>query len=143
MNMVMNVPKRHPSADRPLVDWDLILIMEPLTIGGALAGSFLNKILPEWLLVICLVLLLTYTAQSTLKKGLRVYQIESQAMAQARYVSSFCSSVSACRVFCFVFTYDILSYDLYSILTMPCDAPVPQPTPVKATKGLGSRGKKL
>jgi len=84
MNMVMNVPKRHPSADRPLVDWDLILIMEPLTIGGALAGSFLNKILPEWLLVICLVILLTYTAQSTLKKGLRVYQKESQAMAQAR-----------------------------------------------------------
>lgn len=37
---------RHPSADRPLVDWDLILIMEPLTIGGALAGSFLNKVRP-------------------------------------------------------------------------------------------------
>ena len=34
----------HPNADRPLVDWDLILIMEPLTIGGALAGSFLNKV---------------------------------------------------------------------------------------------------
>lgn len=26
------------------MDWDLILIMEPLTIGGALAGSFLNKV---------------------------------------------------------------------------------------------------
>lgn len=38
--------RRHPSADRPLVDWDLILIMEPLTIGGALAGSFLNKVRP-------------------------------------------------------------------------------------------------
>ncbi len=38
------IRRRHPSADRPLVDWDLILIMEPLTIGGALAGSFLNKV---------------------------------------------------------------------------------------------------
>lgn len=37
-------PSRHPNADRPLVDWDLILIMEPLTIGGALAGGFVNKV---------------------------------------------------------------------------------------------------
>ena len=26
-NVVINVPKRHPQADRPLVDWDLILVM--------------------------------------------------------------------------------------------------------------------
>jgi len=83
MNMVMNVSKRHPSADRPLVDWDLILIMEPLTIGGALAGSFLNKILPEWLLVVSLVILLSYTAQTTLDKGFKVYQKESEAKAKA------------------------------------------------------------
>ena len=35
MNMAMNLPKRHPNADRPLVDWDLILVMEPLTMAGA------------------------------------------------------------------------------------------------------------
>ena len=34
-NIVLNLPKRHPSADRPLVDWDLILVMEPLTMAGA------------------------------------------------------------------------------------------------------------
>lgn len=42
-NTVLNLSKRHPDADRPLVDWDLILVMEPLTIGGALVGSFINK----------------------------------------------------------------------------------------------------
>lgn len=36
-NMVMNLPKRHPNADRPLVDWDLILVMEPLTMAGAVS----------------------------------------------------------------------------------------------------------
>lgn len=30
-NTVLNLSKRHPDADRPLVDWDLILVMEPLT----------------------------------------------------------------------------------------------------------------
>jgi hypothetical protein len=34
-NMVLNIPKRHPDCDRPLVDWDLILVMEPLTMAGA------------------------------------------------------------------------------------------------------------
>lgn len=34
-NMVLNVMKTHPMADRPLVDWDLILVMEPLTMAGA------------------------------------------------------------------------------------------------------------
>lgn len=43
-NTVLNLSKRHPDADRPLVDWDLILVMEPLTIGGALVGSFVNKV---------------------------------------------------------------------------------------------------
>lgn len=30
-NTILNMKKRHPLADRPLVDWDLILVMEPLT----------------------------------------------------------------------------------------------------------------
>ncbi len=36
-NMVMNLSKRHPDANRPLVDWDLILVMEPLTMAGAVS----------------------------------------------------------------------------------------------------------
>jgi hypothetical protein len=38
-NMVLNIPKRHPDADRPLVDWDLILVMEPLTMAGAVSSA--------------------------------------------------------------------------------------------------------
>lgn len=30
-NTILNMTKRHPLADRPLVDWDLILVMEPLS----------------------------------------------------------------------------------------------------------------
>lgn len=39
-NMLLNLPKRHPYANRPLVDWDLILVMEPLTMAGAV-GIFI------------------------------------------------------------------------------------------------------
>lgn len=79
-NMMLNLPKRHPLADRPLVDWDLILVMEPLTIAGALIGAFMNKLLPEMVLTVSLVALLGYTANGTLKKAVRMYKAETRAM---------------------------------------------------------------
>jgi uncharacterized membrane protein YfcA len=79
-NTVLNIKKRHPLADRPLVDWDLILVMEPLTIAGALIGAFLNKMLPELLLTFMLVVLLSFTAWESLKKAVKMYKAETAAM---------------------------------------------------------------
>jgi uncharacterized membrane protein YfcA len=79
-NVLLNMPKRHPIADRPLVDWDLILVMEPLTIAGALLGAFLNKLLPELLLTVLLVLLLSSTAYDTLKRAIKMYKKETLAL---------------------------------------------------------------
>jgi Predicted permeases len=83
-NTILNSQKRHPLADRPMVDWDLILIMEPLTIAGALMGAFLNKLLREEVLVVMLVLLLSFTAYNTLKKAMKMYRIESIHLARER-----------------------------------------------------------
>lgn len=81
-NMLLNIRKRHPLADRPLVDWDLILVMEPLTIAGALIGAFLNKLLPELFLTVMLVVLLSFTAYTTLKKALKMYKAESRKLKE-------------------------------------------------------------
>eukprot|EP01031_Cornospumella_fuschlensis_P035721 gene35721-43322_t len=83
-NMILNLVKRHPLADRPLVDWDLILVMEPLTMAGAIVGAFLSKILPDWLLVISLVALLAFTTWKTLEKGFEQYAKESKQHAEER-----------------------------------------------------------
>lgn len=83
-NTILNTQKRHPLADRPLVDWDLILVMEPLTIAGALIGAFLNKLLPEGLLVVMLVLLLSFTAHNTLTKAMKMYKKESKEIARQK-----------------------------------------------------------
>ena len=56
--------------------------MEPLTIAGALIGAFLNKLLPEGLLVVMLVLLLSFTAYNTLKKAFKMYGVESRALKE-------------------------------------------------------------
>ncbi|CAN0243636.1 unnamed protein product, partial [Discosporangium mesarthrocarpum] len=83
-NTVLNLSKRHPEADRPLVDWDVILVMEPLTIGGALVGSFINKVLPDYILAIMLIVLLVATAQRTLKKGFKTYNKETKALQEEK-----------------------------------------------------------
>ena len=82
-NVLLNASKRHPRADRPLVDWDLILVIEPPTIAGALLGAFLNKILPELLLTFLLVVLLSFTAYATLDKALKLYRAETLAQQKA------------------------------------------------------------
>jgi len=92
-NTFLNAKKRHPHADRPLVDWDLILVMEPLTIAGALMGAFLNKLLPEELLTFLLVALLSFTAYNTLKKAMKMYKIESEHMKAASKESELTSII--------------------------------------------------
>lgn len=82
-NTYLNAKKRHPLADRPLVDWDLILVMEPLTIAGALMGAFMNKLLREEVLAVMLVLLLSFTANNTLKKATKMYKAESRQLKAA------------------------------------------------------------
>jgi uncharacterized membrane protein YfcA len=43
-NFIANSTKRHASRDTPLIDWDLIMVMEPTTMLGALLGSYANKV---------------------------------------------------------------------------------------------------
>lgn len=81
-NIVLNLVKRHPDADRPLVDWDLILVMEPLTMVGAIVGAFMSKVLPDWLLSVSLVILLAVTTEATLKKGIQQWNKETAIFAE-------------------------------------------------------------
>lgn len=82
-NTMLNVRKRHPLADRPLIDWDLILVMEPLTILGALIGTFIHKVLNEIIIVILLALLLSFIAYKTLAKAVKLYEKEDYVMVKS------------------------------------------------------------
>ena len=72
----LNMRKRHPLSNRPLIDWDLVLIMEPLILFGAIAGTYVNKVLNQRVLIVLLVLLLSVVAHNTLKKARKMYTAE-------------------------------------------------------------------
>ena len=49
-HILRNVWRRHPNVDRPLIDWNFISLMQPMLIAGAVIGSFINKVVADWLL---------------------------------------------------------------------------------------------
>ena len=77
-NTMMNWSKRHPAADRPLIDYDVALALEPMTIAGTTIGVLLNVLLPEWLIVVLLCILLFLTTLRTVSTGRKVYLIEHE-----------------------------------------------------------------
>ncbi|KAK9809348.1 hypothetical protein WJX73_008057 [Symbiochloris irregularis] len=76
-NFAFNIGRKHPFLSRPLIDWDLILVMEPATILGALVGGFLNRICPNWSLTACLALVLAFMGYKLLARGVSAWHDES------------------------------------------------------------------
>lgn len=76
--LILNLPRRHPLADRPIIDWDLILMMEPLVLVGTIIGSIFHRVIPGKFLSVILVLLLSIVAHTTLTKARRMYDAEKR-----------------------------------------------------------------
>ncbi|CAD7923852.1 unnamed protein product [Amoebophrya sp. A120] len=65
-----NLFARHPDdSRRPLINYDVALIMEPLTLIGTIIGVALNVILTSGHVLFTLVTVLGFTAYRTLEKG--------------------------------------------------------------------------
>eukprot|EP01130_Rhizamoeba_saxonica_P010312 TRINITY_DN4220_c0_g1_i3.p1 TRINITY_DN4220_c0_g1~~TRINITY_DN4220_c0_g1_i3.p1 ORF type:complete len:420 (-),score=54.50 TRINITY_DN4220_c0_g1_i3:554-1813(-) len=68
---------KHPTANRPLIYYNLAMLMQPLALGGTVIGVILNEIFPDWLTLALLMLTLTVTIIRTSKKWLRLHRMES------------------------------------------------------------------
>ncbi|KAL3671527.1 hypothetical protein V7S43_003447 [Phytophthora oleae] len=75
-NAWFNIRKRHPAADRPLIDSDLSLAMIPLVMGGAVVGTILAKLLPSYLLSLLFVVVLVVGGTRAVSKGIKMYRSE-------------------------------------------------------------------
>ncbi|KAG7389570.1 hypothetical protein PHYPSEUDO_010215 [Phytophthora pseudosyringae] len=69
-NFFLNLRRTRDNSPKSLIDWDVILAMQPLLLLGASCGTFLNPILPTWLLSVLLVLVLSLTGTRTLQKAI-------------------------------------------------------------------------
>ena len=60
----------------------MIMVMEPMTIVGAVLGGFLNKLLPVWLTTVLLTALLIVMAQKLWEKAGGMYTKETEAIQE-------------------------------------------------------------
>merc|ERR1711998_7790 len=79
-----NIFRRHPLADRPLIDWNFICLMQPMLIAGAVIGSFVNKVVADWFLAVFLFVILILTARRTWSNGMKQWAKEEQAAKQEK-----------------------------------------------------------
>lgn len=79
-SFILNVRKRHPLVrSRPIIDYETVLLMEPMTLAGTIIGVNMNAVFPEWLITVCIVWLLTKTALRTFSKGKKIWNEETAA----------------------------------------------------------------
>lgn len=60
--------RRHPVADRPLVDFPTATLFVPAQLLGTQIGVLCNRIWPGWLITVCLIVFLGFLCKRTFYK---------------------------------------------------------------------------
>lgn len=71
---IFNFKRKHPDFDRPLINYNVAAIIEPISWLGTIVGVIMNGVSPEWFLYLAQVLLFSYTAYTTFVKGVAEYR---------------------------------------------------------------------
>lgn len=79
MRFTAQVRSKHPdprASTRPLIDFDVVLLLLPMALAGTVIGVLLNEISPEWLVMITIVVSMAYASYKSIRKGLDLRQHE-------------------------------------------------------------------
>lgn len=83
VNVAVFAARRHPECyDRPVIDYDCIMLFAPMLFLGVTFGVLLNQMSPQWLLLFLLMLTLGSALWRTGGKGLKQYRQENALRAQ-------------------------------------------------------------
>ena len=77
---------RHPKAERPLIDYDFVMLIEPTVLLGSLIGVYLNLIFPSFVIIFLLVIVLSLSAYKTMKKGIHWHRKELEEEKEVNIV---------------------------------------------------------
>ena len=84
--IILALPKKHPlHPSRPLIDFQIVLLMMPSLLLGTMLGVFFHVMSPDWLLLLLLVIALSYSAWSSGKKAVKVWAEESSELAATEH----------------------------------------------------------
>ncbi|KAJ5074171.1 sulfite exporter taue/safe [Anaeramoeba ignava] len=73
----VNFRRKNPIVDKPLIDYDIALLAQPMTLAGTTIGVLANVLLPEWINEGLLFLMLVLISYRSTKKAISKYKSES------------------------------------------------------------------
>ncbi|KAG2382157.1 hypothetical protein C9374_005359 [Naegleria lovaniensis] len=85
--------KRHPHADRPLINYDVTLLLQPMSLIGVLVGVLFNTMFPAWLMVLLSAIILTIMTITTTIRAVQMWKSESAS--RSNHLSNHPSSSDA------------------------------------------------
>ncbi|KAL7162461.1 hypothetical protein ACSBR2_042867 [Camellia fascicularis] len=72
-----NLKLRHPTLDRPIIDYDLALLFQPMLVLGISIGVTFNVIFAEWMVTILLIILFLGSSTKAFFKGVETWKKET------------------------------------------------------------------
>jgi len=75
-HFILNVPKRHPYIDKPLMDYAALLVLEPMLLAGSIFGVMVNGMLPSVVILLVLICVLSLGSYKTSKRALKITRSE-------------------------------------------------------------------
>ncbi|KAJ0091354.1 hypothetical protein Patl1_12883 [Pistacia atlantica] len=78
-----NLKLRHPTLDMPIIDYDLVLIIQPVLMLGISIGVSLNVIFADWMVTVLLIILCIVTSIKAFFKGLDTWKTETRLTEDA------------------------------------------------------------
>ncbi|RLN37866.1 hypothetical protein BBJ28_00000481 [Nothophytophthora sp. Chile5] len=83
-DLLMNLWKKPLNSNTSLVNWDFMLVMQPMILMGASFGASMITLLPTWLFFLALLIYLGYTGTKTAKAALAVGREENWRWCSSR-----------------------------------------------------------
>mmetsp|Transcript_63707 Transcript_63707/g.136963 ORF Transcript_63707/g.136963 Transcript_63707/m.136963 type:complete len:574 (-) Transcript_63707:94-1815(-) len=78
VNIAIFLPQSHPDFPKqPVIDYDCVLLLEPMLGLGVTIGVLLNQTAPQWLILVLLCMTLGFALWRTVSKGLKQWGQES------------------------------------------------------------------
>ncbi|CAL5206541.1 unnamed protein product [Lathyrus oleraceus] len=72
-----NLKLRHPTLDIPMIDYDLVLLNQPVIILGISIGVVLSVVFADWMITVLLIIIFIVTSVKAFIKGLDTWKKET------------------------------------------------------------------
>uniref|UniRef100_A0A453QTM4 Sulfite exporter TauE/SafE family protein n=1 Tax=Aegilops tauschii subsp. strangulata TaxID=200361 RepID=A0A453QTM4_AEGTS len=72
-----NLKLKHPTLDMPVIDYDLVLLIQPMLMLGVSIGVICNVIFPDWLVTVLLIILFIVTSTKAFLKAIETWKKET------------------------------------------------------------------